>query len=139
MTRAASSTTSFDANPGGERSSPKRSDLRSIEAMLDVARTIWPNKTAAHLASATGVTERAAQFWLAGETGMTLAAARALIRSKHGYEFLVPFVGDDCDALWFRRAKLAHDVGVTARAIRAQERRIEQLRQKREQLELNLD
>lgn len=31
------------------------------------ARAFWPRKTAAHLAAAAGVTERAAKFWLAGE------------------------------------------------------------------------
>src|SRR5947209_9918660 len=111
---ATSPATVAKANSSRETSSAKRNDLRWIADMLAVARRIWPIKTAAHLAEATGVSERAAQFWLAGTTGMTLAAARELIRSEHGYEFLVAYVGEDCEALWFRRAKLAHEVGVTS-------------------------
>lgn len=129
----------FSANRTSENLSPKRNDLQWIDAMLDVAKRIWPTKTAWHLASQTHVSERAAQFWLAGQTGMTLAAARELMRGPHGFEFLVAYVGDDCNALWFERCKLAHEVGVTSRKLRAEEKRFETLKLKQQQLLLKLD
>lgn len=131
--------TAEKAKAGGENSSPKRNDLQWIGAMLAVAKRVWPTKTAFHLADEAGVSERAAQFWLAGKTGMTLAAARELMRGPHGFEFLVAYVGEDCDALWFQRCKLAHDVGVTSRKIRAEEKRFETLKSKQQQLSLKLD
>lgn len=127
------------SNPASENLSLKRSKLQWIEAMLDVAKRIWPTKTAFHLADEAGVSERAAQFWLAGKTGMTLAAARELMRGPHGFDFLVAYVGEDCDALWFQRCKLAHDVGVQSRKIRAEEKRFEALKLKQQQLSMKLD
>lgn len=136
---AASQANAGRSNLTTEKVSAKRNDLQWIEAMLTVARRIWPNKTAQHLAHATHVTERAAQFWLAGQTGMTLAAARELMRSEHGFEFLVAYVGEDCTAPWFQRSKLSHEVGVTARKIRTEEKRFEALKLKQQQLSLKLD
>jgi len=107
--------------------------------MLNVAKRIWPTKTAFHLANEAGVSERAAQFWLAGQTGMTLAAARELMRGPHGFEFLVAYVGEDCEALWFQRCKLAHEVGVQSRKIRSEEKRFATLKAKQQQLALDLD
>lgn len=43
------------------------------------ARAIWPQKTAAHLAAAAHVSERAAEYWLAGEREPSAAALLALI------------------------------------------------------------
>lgn len=49
-----------------------RSKLQPSEAsfpfptFIIFARARWPHKTAAHLASAAGVSERQAKFWLAG-------------------------------------------------------------------------
>lgn len=127
------------ANRGRGTSSPERNDLRWFSAMLDVAKRIWPTKTAWHLASETKVTERAAQFWLAGKTGMTMAAARELMRGPHGFEFLVAYVGEDCEAPWFQRCKLAHEVGVTAGRIRTEQKRIEKLRAQQAQLAMKLE
>jgi hypothetical protein len=36
-------------------------------AFVIAARALWPRKTAAHLAALSGVSERAAKFWLAGD------------------------------------------------------------------------
>jgi hypothetical protein len=132
----ASQITAAGANRRGEHASEKRSELRWISQISAVARALWPTKTALNLASHTNVSERAAEFWLAGKYDMSLAAARELLRSEHGYEFLTALVGDDCEALWFRRAKLAHEVGITSRAIRAQEKRVEKLRAQRRQIEM---
>lgn len=125
---AMSGTTVKSANSEFDNHSDLRNEFRWIDDMLAVARRIWPRKTATNLAAVAGVTERAAQFWLAGKCGMTLAAARALIRSDHGYEFLVAYVGEDCSAPWFKRTKVAHHQHDTKRAMRAVEKKLEQLR-----------
>lgn len=104
--------------------------------MLAVARRIWPAKTAANLAAVTGVSERAAQFWLAGTTGMTLAAARALIRSEHGYEFLIAYVGSDCGAPWFLRTQVAQQRAITKRSIKTARQQLEALTARQQQIDL---
>lgn len=45
---------------------------------LVCVRALWPRKTAAHLASLAGVTERAAKFWLAGDRDPSPEAFRAV-------------------------------------------------------------
>jgi hypothetical protein len=40
-----------------------------------VARALWPHKTAAELAARAGVTQRAAEFWLAGREPSARAVA----------------------------------------------------------------
>jgi len=44
-----------------------------------VVRAIWPRKTAAHLAAAAGVSERAAKFWLAGDREPSPEAFKAVV------------------------------------------------------------
>jgi hypothetical protein len=44
-----------------------------------VARALWPRKTAAHLAAASNVTERAAKRWLAGTRKPPAAAVLAIV------------------------------------------------------------
>lgn len=43
------------------------------------ARAIWPHKTAAHLAAAAHVSERAAEYWLAGQREPSARAIRAIV------------------------------------------------------------
>lgn len=107
--------------------------------MLKIATAIWPKKTAQSLAHATHVSERAAEFWLAGKYDMSLPAARHLLRTEDGFDYLVALVGEDCDALWFQRVRLAHELGVSSRAVKAEEKRIAKLRAKQQQLTFDLD
>jgi hypothetical protein len=46
---------------------------------LVTVRALWPRKTAAHLAAAAGVTERAAKFWLAGDREPSPEAFKAIV------------------------------------------------------------
>jgi hypothetical protein len=119
--------------------SQNRSELRWIRDVIATSRALWPAKTAQHLAEKTSVSERAAEFWLAGKYDMSLAAARDLLRSEDGYKFLVALVGDDCEARWWARVKLAYEVGTTARAIRSQARKLEQLRERTQQINLDIE
>lgn len=52
----------------------------------DVARLLWPSKTAAHLAAAAGCGERAAEMYLASDrdwSGDAVAAIMAEILKRH--------------------------------------------------------
>lgn len=54
--------------------------------LADVARTLWPDKTAANIAAAAGCSERAAEFYLAGDrewSGAALAAIVSEILKRH--------------------------------------------------------
>ena len=69
----------------------KRTDVHFERAdeqlfLTDVARLLWPTKTAAHVAAVAGCTERAAQFYLAGDrdwSGDAIAAVVAEILRRH--------------------------------------------------------
>ena len=63
---------------------PKR---RSISPAMHVARSLWPRKTAAELATITGASLRTAERWLAGERALSTSALVALIRSNTGSIF----------------------------------------------------
>ena len=64
-----------------------RDDERLFGSVLsDVARTLWPSKTAANVAAVVGCSERAAEFYLAGQrdwSGDALAAIVAEILKRH--------------------------------------------------------
>jgi hypothetical protein len=54
--------------------------------LADVAKTLWPHKTAANIAAAAGCSERAAEFYLSGDrewSGAALAAIVAEILKRH--------------------------------------------------------
>ncbi len=115
------------------------SDLQWFSAVIAVARALWPVKTAQNLAHKTQVSERAASFWLAGKYDMSLGAARELLRSEEGYAFLAALVGEDCDARWWKRVKLNASAAETRRALNEQAKKLESLRQIRQQIDLEVD
>ena len=119
-------------------SSPKRTTVRWIDGMIAVARALWPAGTAAHLAAKSKVSTRAAEFWLAGQRDISLDAARELLRSEEGYPFLVALMGD-CDARWWQRVKLRYDSGKLRRDIAAQQKRLAELMNQSQQVDMKLD
>lgn len=84
-----------------------RSELRLSYEFMRLARALWPRKTAAELAYRTGVSERAAEFWLAGKYAISLEHARKLIQSDEGKKFLVPFMGDARPEWWLQMRRTA--------------------------------
>ncbi|HZH50289.1 MAG TPA: hypothetical protein VEZ16_00255 [Microvirga sp.] len=100
-----------------------RSGLPVIEAVVAVARRLWPNKTAVNLSSRAGVTHRAAEFWLAQGTGMSADALAELLRSDAGRDILEALMGNARPSWWpaFRRdlaiADLERRQDETARAL----------------------
>jgi hypothetical protein len=66
------------------RARPVEKSIRSPEQLCtqkfgDVARTLWPQKTAFELAALTGASVRACKYWLAGERSPSAAAIRAVL------------------------------------------------------------
>lgn len=54
--------------------------------IADIARLLWPAKTAAHIAAAVGCSERNAEFWLSGKqkwSGDAIAAIVAEVLRRH--------------------------------------------------------
>lgn len=96
----------------------------AFEKIINVLRTMWPKKTAANVAYLTGVSERAVQFWLAGETRMSLENVVALLKTEAGYEILEAILGDDCKAEWWIVTRTAWDVRKMRKEIKNQEDRI---------------
>lgn len=63
---------------GNERTSvPDRE--HPFPAFVTVVRALWPEKTAAHLAAAAGVSERCAKFWLSGDRAPSHDAFMAVL------------------------------------------------------------
>lgn len=89
-----------------------RQGRRQISAVMRVARSLWPRKTAHELAERTGVTLRQAERWLTGNYGISSEALRDLIRSEEGFRFLealVDEIGNGAPEWWagFKKQVLA--------------------------------
>lgn len=124
------------ANPVAVAPFVRNEELFGIfDKIVSVIRRWWPKKTAAHVSHITGVSERAVQFWLARETGLSLENVVALLRSEAGYEVLEAVMGD-CQEEWWLTTKIAHGLKQTRRAIAAQQKRLDELRAQRDQVDL---
>lgn len=66
----------------------RRSGIRCIDAVCDLARRLWPSKTAANLAGRAHISRRAAELWLEGRTEPGADALVNLLRSDAGFELL---------------------------------------------------
>jgi hypothetical protein len=131
------SITAAKAKTGSDNRSSERTTVQWITPVLAVIKAVWPVKTAQNLAHTTQVTERAAAFWLAGQRDMSLDAARALLRSEHGYEMLAALMGDS-DARWWKRMKLYAAAAENKRALNEQAKKLERLRIERDQLDIEI-
>jgi hypothetical protein len=68
------------------RSSDRADEHLFGSCLGDVAKLLWPTKTAAHVATLVGCTERAAEFWLSGQrdwSGDAIAAIVSEILKRH--------------------------------------------------------
>lgn len=125
-----------NAKTGGEVAFVK-SEARFVafDKIINVIKRAWPKKTAAHVSFLTGVSERAVQFWLAGETRMTLEHVAALLKTEEGYAILTAIMGD-CKAEWWLDTVTAAELRSSRKAMRAEQRRTEKLRAMRAQREM---
>lgn len=126
--RAASAATGNCANSAGEK--PRTRNEKGFVAfgkILNAIRLAWPRKTAASVAHLTGVEERTVQFWLAGETRMSVDAMGALLRTEEGYAILEAIMGDS-KARWWLATKTSQEIRKSRIALKAEEARHEKLR-----------
>ena len=68
------------------RTADSISDQTFGSVLGDVARVLWPSKTAAHIAALIGCSERAAEFYLANQrawSGDAVAAIVAEVLRRH--------------------------------------------------------
>jgi len=106
-----------------------------FDKIVCVLKAWWPKKTPSHVAHITGVSERAVQFWLARETGLSLENVIALLRSEAGYDILEAVMGDS-EEDWWLTTKVAHGLRQSRRAVAAQQKRIDELRAQQSQIDL---
>jgi hypothetical protein len=78
----------------------KRTDVRDAHWWASLFRRIWPDRTASELATRTGVSPRAAEYWLSRRSGVSADALAALLRSEEGFEILEALLGDARPAWW---------------------------------------
>jgi hypothetical protein len=92
--------------------------------IVGIIRRAWPRKTSAHVAYVTGASERSVQFWLAGETKMSLQQVIALLKTDVGFDILEAIMEDGCKAEWWVVAQVAQNVRRSRKAIEKEEIRI---------------
>jgi hypothetical protein len=124
------------AKTRGEDNFTKREEgFIVFEKIVSVIRQAWPRKTAAHVSYLTGVTERGVKFWLAGETRMSVPHVAALLKTEEGFAILKAVMGDARPA-WWVETMTAAELRESRRAMRAEQRRTERLRDLRAQREM---
>lgn len=114
-----------------------RSTIQMSYEFMRLARSLWPRKTAAELAYRTGVSERAAEFWLAGKYAISIEHARKLIQSEEGEYFLASFLGD-ARPQWWTRIKAANEIAKLRQESAALQKRLSGAVSSVEQLELRM-
>lgn len=88
-----------------------------------VLRGIWPKKTAAHMATYTGLLTRSCESFLSRNSALNGEAVIALLRSEHGKEVLEA-VMQDSGARWYAEFQLMWDEAqLEAKRQELQERR----------------
>lgn len=129
-------TTAKNAKTADEASfSKSESRFVIFEKIVSVIRCAWPKKTAAHISFLTGVSERAVQFWLAGETRMSLEHVVALLRTDEGYLILEAIMGD-CKQDWWITTKNSQRLRLNRRQIAAAQKRLDAIKAEQAQIDL---
>lgn len=124
------------ANQAGETRFAETKHASDIYGQVaGIIRRVWPKKTAAHVSYLTGVSERSVQFWLAGETRMTLENVAALLKTDAGYDILAAIMGD-AKPSWWVNAQLSQKLRQSKRAIALEMKRTEELRALQAQVNL---
>lgn len=106
-----------------------------FEKIVNVLIAWWPKKTAACVAHVAHVSERAVQFWLARQTGLSLENVIALLRSDAGFEILEAIMGDS-KSEWWLDTKVAAELRASRKLMRIEQRRTARLKELRAQREL---
>ena len=78
-----------------------RKRIRCVDAVCNMARRLWPSKTAINLSSRAEISQRAAELWLEGRTEPGADALINLLRSDIGFE-LLQSVMEGSETRWWR-------------------------------------
>lgn len=116
------------ANPDTETDFGKyRNAFRSNFGLADVAKRLWPQKTAIQLALRADVEIRTAELWLAGKTTISGEALSNLLRSDVGFEFLTALMADGERPAWWADITRQKRISDLRKAQEEQRREIERL------------
>lgn len=136
---ASSNTPTATANSGSATGGgDSRNTLRPIDAVIRVLRALWQRKNAAEIASRTGSSLRACEYWLARKTDMSADALAQLLRSDVGLDVLQAIIGE-ARPVWWRQFARTVEIGRHRKAIQDQRRLIEAQEERLKQYELQLD
>lgn len=125
-----------NAKSGGEAAYAKTKRASDFcGQIVEIIKRAWPRKTAAHVAYVTCVSERSVQFWLAGETRMSLENVAALLKTDAGYDILSAIMGD-AKPSWWVNAQLAQGLRESKRAVAREMKRTAALRALQDQINL---
>lgn len=117
-------TSSKNAKTGGEAGFVKTKSASVLfQQITEIIKRAWPKKTAAHVSYLTGASERAVQFWLAGETRMTLEHVASLLKTEEGYPILKAIMGDAAPE-WWLVAQTAQSIRSSKKAIKREQDRM---------------
>lgn len=114
----------------------RRRELRLMKEVMRVARSLWPQKTAAELAFRTGVCQRTAENWLSLSTGISGPALSALIASEEGLQFIEATIiaqGKGKPVYW-NRFKSRQETALLKRDARQIQLRLEKLEKENDEL-----
>lgn len=115
------------ANPGTATDcGSDRNVLRLTSAVMRVAQSLWPRKTAAELSMRSGTQVRACEYWLSRKTEMSADALAALLRSDAGLEFLEAVIGD-ARPVWWKHFARTIELSKLRKAQDESRRRLERL------------
>lgn len=86
--------------------------MRAIDAVMRVARSLWPAKTTHELVIRTGASARACEYWLSKRFNISADALIALLHSDDGLFFLEAVMGDERPGWWraFKRRVQIEDL-----------------------------
>lgn len=93
-----------------------RKGIRFSDAVCDLARRLWPSKTAANLAGRAGTSVRAAELWLEGRTEPGAEALVQLLRSDAGFELLQNLM-EGSGTRWWREFEQGVQIAVLEQQI----------------------
>ena len=130
------SITAKNAKPGQEQGFAETKNVSAVyKQVIEIIKRAWPRKTSAHVSFLTGVSERSVQFWLAGETRMSLEHVAALLKTDEGYNILKAIMGD-AKPPWWIDTMMAAELRTSRKIQRAEALRTERLKALRAQREM---
>ena len=105
--------------------------------IADILTTVWRNSTIKTIARLTAAGESTVKAWLAAKSGMNVDHLYGLLDTPQGFEVLNAVMGD-CKQRWWIVICLAQQTDQQKRDIKRAERQLEQLRDMRAQLEMDM-